>query len=235
MLDAVLLLTELAIIKCQAHTNNTDDVSRGNAFADEAAKNAARKPPPRDSTYVHVSPCTPAASLQELQAKAQAEETAQWRKCGCVKREGVWEGPVGKPCLPKWLFPHYADTWKRSCVKRGNDEYYTTTQVACIVVACIICATNNIGRGLQVVQAAHPQPDAPFEHLMMDFVELTTSEDKKYCLVIVDMWVEVEVFPSSKADANAVAIALIIPRWSIPQRIPLMKQSHRLASILVLI
>ena len=54
--------------------------------------------------------------------------------------------------------------------------------------ACMICATNNIGRGMQAPQAAHPPPDKPFDHLQMDFIELTPSEGKKYCLVIVDMF-----------------------------------------------
>ncbi|KAK3559089.1 hypothetical protein QTP86_003362 [Hemibagrus guttatus] len=88
---------------------------------------------------------------------------------------------------------------------------------------CVICATNNIGRGIPITQSAHPPPQRPFEHLQIDFVELTPSKGKKYCLVIVDMlskWVE--AFPTSKQDASAVAKALlteIIPRWGIPERI----------------
>lgn len=57
----------------------------------------------------------------------------------------------------------------------------------------------------------------------MDFIELTPSEGKKYCLVLVDMFSKwVEAFPTSKQDASAVAKALlseIIPRWGIPEKI----------------
>jgi len=43
LLSAILLPRKLAIVtKCEAHTNNTDDVSRGNARADLAAKAAAK-------------------------------------------------------------------------------------------------------------------------------------------------------------------------------------------------
>ncbi|KAG2468627.1 NYNRI protein, partial [Polypterus senegalus] len=61
----------------------------------------------------------------------------------------------------------------------------------------------------------------PFEHLQMDFIELTPSKGYRYCLVIVDVFSRwVEAFPSKHADAKTVAKALIkeiIPRWGIPQ------------------
>ena len=88
---------------------------------------------------------------------------------------------------------------------------------------CVICATNNAGRGIQMQQSAHPPPQKPFDHLQMDFIELTPSEGKKYCLVFVDMFSKwVEAFPTSKQDSAAVAKALIreiIPRWGIPGKI----------------
>uniref|UniRef100_A0AAQ4QZA3 Uncharacterized protein n=1 Tax=Gasterosteus aculeatus aculeatus TaxID=481459 RepID=A0AAQ4QZA3_GASAC len=78
--------------------------------------------------------------------------------------------------------------------------------------------------------AAHPPPARPFEHVMMDFVELSPSEGKKHCLVMVDMWSKwVEVFPSSKQTASTVAKALIseiIPRWGIPSKISSDNGSH---------
>ena len=41
---------------------------------------------------------------------------------------------------------------------------------------------------------------------MMDFVELTPAEGKKYTLVIVGMWFKwVEVFPTKHANIHAVA------------------------------
>lgn len=72
-------------------------------------------------------------------------------------------------------------------------------------------------------KAAHPAPTRPFEHVMMDFIELKLPAGKKYCLVMVDMWSKwVEAFPSATQSANDVAKALlteIIPRWGIPDKI----------------
>lgn len=56
---------------------------------------------------------------------------------------------------------------------------------------------------MQVQQVAHPKPDKPFEHVMMNFSELTSSEGKKSCLVMVDMFLKwVEAFPTSKQDSS---------------------------------
>ena len=68
----------------------------------------------------------------------------------------------------------------------------------------------NAGRGIKVPRAAHKVVDGPFEHLQMDFIELDPCEGKKYALVIVDMFSKwVHIFPTVKADAQAVAKALI--------------------------
>lgn len=94
--------------------------------------------------------------------------------------------------------------------------------------ACVTCARYNIGRGTVTLPAAHNPPSRLFQHIMMDYIDLTPSEGKKHCLVIVDMlskWVE--AFPAAKADAGTVVKALIkeiIPRWGIP------KYAYRLAS-----
>ena len=75
---------------------------------------------------------------------------------------------------------------------------------------CVICAVNNVGRGQKIQNAVHPAPLEPFDHLMMDFVELSPCRGKKYRLVIIDTFSKwIEVFPTGKADATAVAKALL--------------------------
>ena len=126
LLDAVLLPKQVAICKCQAHTNNDDFVSQGTARADAAAKAAAQL----DNTNNNIqclaivnSPLTSTVDLFDLQARASPEERVAWKKAGCSFSDKVWYGPNGRPCLPKYLFPHYAKlTHGGSCVQRGNDE-----------------------------------------------------------------------------------------------------------------
>ena len=67
------------------------------------------------------------------------------------------------------------------CFTKGFSTY---AQKYC--QSCVICATHNVGRPVAVTsQAAHPPPTQPFEHLMMNFIELSPSEGKSHCLVMV--------------------------------------------------
>lgn len=65
---------------------------------------------------------------------------------------------------------------------------------------------------------------------MIDFIELTPVEKKKYCLVIVDMFSKwVEAFPVQHATAQTVAKILlrdIICRWGAPRKISSENGAH---------
>lgn len=44
---------------------------------------------------------------------------------------------------------------------------------------CVICAQNNISKGHKMQgTSAHQPTSAPFQHVMMDFIELTICEEK---------------------------------------------------------
>ncbi|XP_038660051.1 protein NYNRIN-like [Scyliorhinus canicula] len=233
LLDTVLLPKCIAVCKCDAHTGKTDPVSQGNARADAAAKAAARKLISDNVNMPMLTVPIPTADIQDLQTQASREEKKEWSKAGGKVKEGVWYGPNDKPCLPRALFPHYAKlihgkdhVSKGGMFKSIAAHWYTrgfTSYSQKFCERCVICATNNVGRGIKISPGAHPEPLRPFEHIQMDVIKLTPSEGKKYCLVMVDMFSKwVEVFPTAKQDASAVTKALlteIIPRWGIPEKI----------------
>lgn len=89
--------------------------------------------------------------------------------------------------------------------------------------ACLTCAKHNPQGNLRPKRGRFPTPQYPFQVIHMDFIELNKSENKKYCLVIIDAFSKwIELFPTKHPDALTVAKALckdIIPRYGIPERI----------------
>ncbi|KAK7925340.1 hypothetical protein WMY93_007650 [Mugilogobius chulae] len=242
LLDAILLPSALAICKCQAHTNNSDPVSRGNSRADAAAKSASLLPVQTHcDCLLSCDPDIPlTSSLTAMQSFATQEEKTLWEKCGAVKRDGVWLGPDDKPCLPKHFFRQMAviahgrdHTSKGGMVDAVTRNWFTkgfTTYAQKFCQACAICWAHNPGKTKTIPLAAHPPPERPFAHVQMDFIELTPCQGKKYCLVMVDIWSRhVEAFACKHASSNAVVKALItevVPRWGIPEKISSDNGSH---------
>ncbi|XP_047231734.1 uncharacterized protein LOC124874432 [Girardinichthys multiradiatus] len=231
LLDAIMLPARLAVVKCAAHTGQSDFVSRGNAAADSAAKTAALRPFSSDESFLSLTD-PQGVTVPEMQSFATSQEKEKWRRAGCIfNSSSGWHVSDGRPCLPKHFFPWFAK-WTHGLdhVSKGGmldmvKKYWYTNGFSVVAEnyckRCLICASHNPSRVPAQSQAAHPPPRFPFQHLMMDFIELTPAEGKKYCLVVVDMFSKyVEAFPTKHADSSAVAKSLlteILPRWGVPE------------------
>ena len=112
LLEAILLPHQIAVVKCDAHTGGSDDVSRGNARADVAAKAAAAT---ADALLVSQCVLTPAATstlddVNTLQAAVGTTERDLWIMSGCEFDNGskLWRSPDGRVAPPKALPPWLA-------------------------------------------------------------------------------------------------------------------------------
>ena len=80
LLQAVQLPQQLAICKCAAHTTGTDPVSRGNAFADKIAKEAAQGQIPTFMMADDLKGWCNDTILQEMQQQSPKSEQDLWIK-----------------------------------------------------------------------------------------------------------------------------------------------------------
>ena len=231
LLAAIMLPKTIAVCKCQAHTRETDPISKGNAFADHAAKAAAVSPFSPVLQMVTLPAQLNPFSINDvslLQTGADAREKAVWaKKCTLDAATGIWVGPSGLPAMPKSVFPYLAKishgqdhASKTKMIDLVNKYWFApgfTTYADRFCSKCVICMTHNIGRGLVVPTSAQPKADGPFEYLMIDFITLNPCQNYRYALVIVDMWSRwVECYPCRDESAKTVANILlrhIFPRW----------------------
>lgn len=110
LLGAILLPYQLAIVKCAAHTNGTDPVTRGNAMADSAAKQAAASSSSMVRQCTSTQPANPISipsfnDVAEMQNRADAREKDKWMRRGCARNpeSGLWLHPDGRPVCPRSL------------------------------------------------------------------------------------------------------------------------------------
>lgn len=157
LLDAVLLPTRVATCKCAAHTKLTDDISRGNHKADEAAKAAATAPhillslPPDtvDNSHSYVN----TDLLKDMQSSSPEHEKQLWLSNNTTLQNGIYTCPQGKPILSKSLFRWAAIVSHGSChvstgrmveiIKTAFAAYGFTNYTKHYCLSCPIWAKHN--------------------------------------------------------------------------------------------
>nr|XP_033931279.1 uncharacterized protein LOC117439493 [Pseudochaenichthys georgianus] len=96
--------------------------------------------------------------------------------------------------------------------------------------ACVVCCRHNAQGNERPQRGKFPPPPYPFQHMHMDFIELTQCQGYTYCLVMIcpfSKWVE--IFPAKHADAITVAKAIcktILPNRGIPEKLYSDNGSH---------
>ncbi|XP_034084434.1 uncharacterized protein LOC117554222 isoform X1 [Gymnodraco acuticeps] len=243
LLKAVLLPKSIAICKCAAHTSGKDAVTLGNAHADKVAKLAAM-----GEYGFHillqkgesVSQPIPLVILRDMQNNAPDREKKKWLTDGATTDpEGTFR-INNKIVLPVSLYKTAAHLSHGPChVSTGgmvtiiNEHFHTYNYITFsknFCRACVVCCRHNAQGNERPQRGKFPPPTYPFQHMHMDFIELTPCQGYKYCLVMIcpfSKWVE--IFPAKHADAITVAKAIcktIIPNRGIPEKLYSDNGSH---------
>ena len=239
LLNAIALPKKLAIVKCSAHRKVTDDVGKGNALADQTARNTALAE--HSLTYVVLmtdeegKEFDPYKEIKEVQSLASEEEKAEWKAKGYVfdSNYGAW---VSKENGGRWVLPNsfvlpivqmthgaahvgadgivntVSRVWENCNVRKTAVQYCKN---------CIVCVQHNVGKGITVPAGHFRVPEYPFECLQMDYIQMPPSNGKNYVLVIIcsfSNWVE--AFPLKDNTALSTAKVLLkeyFPRYSLPR------------------
>ncbi|KAI2645593.1 Gag-Pol polyprotein [Labeo rohita] len=238
--EAVQLPAEVAIVKVKGHAAGDDEQAVGNRKADEAAKQAAKaqiKPPfdmgnkSQVTMSVHITN-VPEIDIKILQSQPTQTDLEHWSKHGCAPdKDGIVRDEKGRIALPKLglviLIRHYHGLSHTSCAKvvQVINRLYCIADVhktaKLILDSCLTCAKVNPHRPIKHEALLHPE--APFQHVQVDFTHMPPIGNLKYLLVIVDRFSKwPEAFPCAKEDAKTVVKILtkeIIPRFGIPTTI----------------
>ncbi|GAB0209769.1 hypothetical protein GRJ2_003442600 [Grus japonensis] len=232
LLEAIQLPSELAVIYIKAHTNQENQLAKGNELADQAAKAAARQVI-FAMTLTHQEELDlELPDMQKLYEELPEEERRLWEKLGAEQQNGQWT-LGGKPLLPKrYLIPIVR--WHHEKTHGGPENTALRVQrlwaapgiYTAIKRVCEGCRLCKEYASLKIKAPAGKRPPAtyPFQKLQIDYAEMPRAMGYVYLLVIIDQlsgWVE--AFPTRKNDSKAVVKALlkeIIPRgkpiWADP-------------------
>ncbi|GAB0210249.1 hypothetical protein GRJ2_003490700 [Grus japonensis] len=230
LLEAIQLPSELAVIYIKAHTNQENQLAKGNALVDQAAKAAARQVI-FAMTLTHQEELDrELPDMQKLYEELPEEERRLWEKLGAEQQNGQWT-LGGKPLLPKrYLIPIVR--WHHEKTHGGPENTALRVQrlwaapgiYTAIKRVCEGCRLCKEYASLKIKAPAGKRPPAtyPFQKLQIDYAEMPRAMGYVYLLVIIDQlsgWVE--AFPTRKNDSKAVVKALlkeIIPRYKEKRR-----------------
>lgn len=241
LIEAIQLPSEVAVIKCQAHTKNTDDISVGNRLADIAAREAAIEPHTQTTTHLMVLQEISFDYLRECQEKASQNELQKWMSKQCTQtNDGIWVDDEGRPVAPKNLLPALAES-AHGMVHLGADNmtrivksywyapgFSTIARSKC--QSCVICLQNNVGKAVPTKVKHLPNTNGPFQRLQIDFIQLQRFRGYQFILVCVDMfsgWVE--AWPATTDTATFTAKKILqefVCRYGLPKVIESDRGTH---------
>uniref|UniRef100_A0A5F8HBR7 Gag-Pol polyprotein n=1 Tax=Monodelphis domestica TaxID=13616 RepID=A0A5F8HBR7_MONDO len=252
LLEALLLPKVIAIIKISGHSRENSPHAKGNALADQYAKEAARQLPTtigltlsdkEEPIFENKLTQAEIVSAQEVMSRTIREKL---EKEGCVRNRdtGLWQGPNGcvvlpdPLCRPMMEYLHSISHWgPDKLVSIARKYWWGRLRRAAedVYLQCQICPKYNISKPLKPMPGKFPLPEAPFQVWQIDFIQLPPHAGYKFVLVMVCMFSRwVEAFPCRQATATAVAKCLlekIFPVWGIPREIHSDRGTHFTGSV----
>ncbi|KAI7811686.1 polyprotein [Triplophysa rosa] len=246
LLEALMIPTEVAVIKCPGHSKSDCPITDGNNAADLAAKTAAgyvatQQVVRSDRACSDLLPRFTREYLVKEQQKSAPEEQSVWLQHGGIcSPDGLWQAPDGRPALPASLtgsiltqahgVSHVSDKQMMRALEHWWHPFLQS-MVSGHVTSCCICQEHNVKPSIKPQKGSFPLTSGPGEEIVIDFTDMIARvHGKRYVLVIVDYFTGwPEAYPVGREDSTAVIKCLInqyIPHYGFPRRIRSDNGSH---------
>ncbi|XP_075269543.1 protein NYNRIN-like isoform X2 [Opisthocomus hoazin] len=212
LLEAIQLLTALAVIYIKAHTGKQDAISRGNHLADQAARAVARHCNHLMAALQTKEEWTSPLDVCQLYESLTEDERSLWERLGAQRQGEQWI-LNNKPLLPtRYLLP--LTRWFHEKPHGGPES--TASQIQRLwaapgiyAAARRVCENCKLFKQYATLRINPPQgkrPPAtfPFQKLQTDYAEMPKTLGYAHLLVTVDQlsgWVE--AFPTRKYDSKS--------------------------------
>lgn len=212
--------------------------ARGNAMADQAAKDGALDSPPLPVMVAKLSEVS-LEEFKKLQAQAENSEKRKWASLGATEgADKIWSLD-GKWRLPRVLYPmmahltHYPSDQSKTVMSAQVEEYWIAPGFSSVATkfsnSCLVCALHNPGRPVAVPRKHSPKPEYPFQRIQID-INMPKMGPHEYALVCVDMfsgWPEAWPVKSANAVTTAKKIlSEVVCRWGVPETIESDQRTH---------
>ncbi|KAI7814444.1 hypothetical protein IRJ41_018499, partial [Triplophysa rosa] len=246
LLEALMIPTEVAVIKCPGHSKSDCPITDGNNAADLAARTAAgyvatQQVVISDRACSDLLPHFTREYLVKEQQKSAPEEQSVWLQHGGIcSPDGLWQAPDGRPALPASLtgsiltqahgVSHVSDKQMMRALEHWWHPFLQS-MVSGHVTSCCICQEHNVKPSIKPQKGSFPLTSGPGEEIVIDFTDMIARvHGKRYVLVIVDYFTGwPEAYPVGREDSTAVIKCLInqyIPHYGFPRRIRSDNGSH---------
>ncbi|XP_042265492.1 uncharacterized protein LOC121895974 [Thunnus maccoyii] len=233
--EALMLPSQVAVIKCKGHDTSRSQVARGNAAADRAAKEAAGYTDramlvrTEDEERLDMS----LENVSKMQRQASPQEKIMWEARGAVEKDGVWRSTDGRLILPPGMRSTAPEEAHRvghvgvAQMMRNLKHWwhpFMKEMAKEMIQTCEVCSRHNPRTTIKPEAGRYPLITQAGKEIVIDYTDMIEAhKGYRYVLMCVDAYTGwPEAIPTKREDSQSVVKFLInqyIPRHGFPEKI----------------
>ena len=198
--EALMLPSQVAVIKCKGHDTSRSQVARGNAAADRAAKEAAGYTDramlvrTEDEERLDMS----LENVSKMQKQASPQEKIMWEARGAVEKDGVWRNTDGRLILPPGMRStaleeaHGVGHVGVAQMMRNLKQWwhpFMKEMAKEMIQTCEVCSRHNPRTTIKPEAGRYPLITQAGKEIVIDYTDMIeTHKGYRYVLMWVDAY-----------------------------------------------